>query len=61
LTQARATTFGAPNMKTDHSPTFPSDILRFPLVAPSGLKLCHNLKVKVINHIGRPSIEMALS
>jgi hypothetical protein len=37
LTQAGATTFGAPNMKTIDSLPFPSDILHFALVAPSCL------------------------
>jgi hypothetical protein len=40
--------------------SFPSDILQFPLVAPPGLILCHNPKVKAVNHIGPPSIERAL-
>jgi hypothetical protein len=60
-TQVGATTFRAPNIKTDHSPTFPSGILHFPLVAPPGLILCHNLKVKAINHIGPPSVERIVS
>jgi hypothetical protein len=38
-TQVGATTFGAPNMTTDLSPTFPFDILHFPLIAPPGLIL----------------------
>jgi hypothetical protein len=36
-TQPGATTFRAPNMKAFHSPSFPSDILQFPLVVPSCL------------------------
>jgi hypothetical protein len=35
--QAGVTTFGALNMKMDHSHSFPSGILHFPLVAPPGL------------------------
>jgi hypothetical protein len=31
---------GAPNFKSDHSPSFPSNILRFPLIAPPSLLLC---------------------
>jgi hypothetical protein len=31
---------GAPNFRSDHSPSFPSSILHFPLIAPSGLQLC---------------------
>jgi hypothetical protein len=30
----------APNIRSDHSPSFPSSILHFPLIAPSGLQLC---------------------
>jgi hypothetical protein len=30
----------APNIRLDHSPSFPSSILHFPLIAPSGLQLC---------------------
>jgi hypothetical protein len=52
---------GAPNMKTDLSPTFPSSILHIPLFALPGLNLCHIPKAKTIIHIGPPSIEMALS
>jgi hypothetical protein len=28
------------NIKSDHSPSFPSNILHFPLIAPPGLQLC---------------------
>jgi hypothetical protein len=31
---------GAPNIRSDHSPSFPSSILHFPLIALSGLQLC---------------------
>jgi hypothetical protein len=37
--------------------TFPSSILHFPLIAPPGLILWHNPKVKDINHIEPPSIK----
>jgi hypothetical protein len=30
---------GAPNIRSDHFPSFPSSILHFPLMAPSGLQL----------------------
>jgi hypothetical protein len=31
----------APNIRSDHSPSFPSNILHFPLIAPLGLILNH--------------------
>jgi hypothetical protein len=31
---------GALNIRSDHSPSFPSCILHFPLIAPFGLQLC---------------------
>jgi hypothetical protein len=31
---------GAPNIRSDQSPFFPSSILHFPLIAPPGLQLC---------------------
>jgi hypothetical protein len=34
---------GAPNIISDHSPSFPSNILHFPLIASSGLQLCHSI------------------
>jgi hypothetical protein len=30
----------APNIRSDHSPSFPSSILHLPLIAPPGLQLC---------------------
>jgi hypothetical protein len=32
----------APNIRSDHSPSFPSSILHFPLIAPPGLQLCQS-------------------
>jgi hypothetical protein len=40
---------------------FPSGILHFSLVAPPGLKLWHIPKANIVNHIGPPSVERALS
>jgi hypothetical protein len=34
---------GAPNFRSDHSFSFPSSILPFPLIAPPGLQLCQYL------------------
>jgi hypothetical protein len=34
---------GAPNFRSDHSSSFPSSILPFPLIAPPGLQLCQYL------------------
>jgi hypothetical protein len=34
---------GAPNFRSDRSPSFPSSILHFPLIAPSGLQLYHSI------------------
>jgi hypothetical protein len=31
---------GALNFRSDHSPSFPSNILPFPLIAPLGVQLC---------------------
>jgi hypothetical protein len=30
----------APNIRSDHSPSFPSSIFQFPLIAPPSLQLC---------------------
>jgi hypothetical protein len=38
-----------PNIRSDHSPSFPSSILHFPLIAPSGLQLCHSF-----DHLAKP-------
>jgi hypothetical protein len=34
---------GTPNFRSDHSSSFPSSILPFPLIAPPDLQLCQNL------------------
>jgi hypothetical protein len=34
---------GAPNIRSDHSPSFPSSILYFPLIVPPGLILNHSI------------------
>jgi hypothetical protein len=34
---------GAPNIRSDHSPSFSSSILHFPLIAPLGLILNHSI------------------
>jgi hypothetical protein len=39
----------APNIRSDHSPSFPSSILYFPLNAPPGLQLCQSF-----DHIAKP-------
>jgi hypothetical protein len=39
----------APNIRLDHSPSFPSSILHFPLIAPPGLQLCHTF-----DHLAKP-------
>jgi hypothetical protein len=40
---------GAPNIRSDHSPSFPSSILHFPLIAPPGLQLCQSF-----DHLTKP-------
>jgi hypothetical protein len=37
------------NFRSDHSSSFPSSILLFPLFAPPGLQLCH-----LFNHLAKP-------
>jgi hypothetical protein len=39
----------APNIRSDHSPSFPSSILYFPLIAPLSLQLCHSF-----HHLAKP-------
>jgi hypothetical protein len=48
------------SIRLDHSPSFPSSILHFPIIAPPGLQLCQPFD-HLANHIGPPSIERALS
>ncbi len=40
---------GALNFRSDHSSSFPSSILPFPLIAPPGLQLCQYL-----DHLAKP-------
>jgi hypothetical protein len=40
---------GAPNIRSDHSPSFPSSILHFSLIAPPDLQLCQSF-----NHLAKP-------
>jgi hypothetical protein len=37
------------NIRSDHSPSFPSSILHFPLIALPGLQLCHSF-----DHLAKP-------
>jgi hypothetical protein len=37
------------NFRSDHSPSLPSSILHFPLIAPPGLQLCHSF-----DHLAKP-------
>jgi hypothetical protein len=39
----------APNIRSDHSPSFPSSILHFPLISLSGLQLC-----QTFNYLAKP-------
>jgi hypothetical protein len=39
----------APNIRSDHSPSFPSNILYFPLIAPPDLQLC-----QPFDHFAKP-------
>jgi hypothetical protein len=40
---------GASNFRSDHSSSFQSSILRFPLIAPPGLQLC-----QPFDHLAKP-------
>jgi hypothetical protein len=40
---------GAPNIRSDHSSSFPSSILHFSLIALPGLQLC-----QLFNHLAKP-------
>jgi hypothetical protein len=40
---------GAPNIRSDHSPSFPSSILHFPLIPSPGLQLCQSF-----DHLAKP-------
>jgi hypothetical protein len=41
---------GALNFRSDHSSSFPSNILHFPLIAPPGLELCHFINYSSSQH-----------
>jgi hypothetical protein len=41
---------GVPNIISDHSSSFPSSILRFPLITPPGLKLNHSINYSSSPH-----------
>jgi hypothetical protein len=41
----------APNIRSDHSPSFPSSILYLLLIAPPGLQLCESF-----DHLAKPHI-----
>jgi hypothetical protein len=41
---------GALNFRSDHSSSFPSSILYFPLIAPPGLQLCHSINYSSSQH-----------
>jgi hypothetical protein len=51
---------GALNIRSDHSSSFPSSILHFPLIAHPVSNYGNHLII-LVNHIGPPSIERALS
>jgi hypothetical protein len=51
---------GAPNIRLDHSSSFPSNILHFPLIARPVSNYA-NHSIILLNHIGPPLIERALS
>jgi hypothetical protein len=41
---------GAPNIRSDHSSSFPSSILHFSLIASPGLQLCHSINYSSSQH-----------
>jgi hypothetical protein len=41
---------GALNIRSEHSPSFPSSILHFPLIAPPDLQLCHSINYSSSQH-----------
>jgi hypothetical protein len=41
---------GALNFRSDHSSSFPSSILHFPLIAPPSLILNHSIIYSILNH-----------
>jgi hypothetical protein len=42
--------FGALNFRSDHSSSFPSSILHFPLIALLGLQFCHSINYSSSQH-----------
>jgi hypothetical protein len=41
---------GALNFRSDHSSSFPSTIIYFPLIAPPGVQLCHSINYSSSQH-----------
>jgi hypothetical protein len=53
---------GAPNIRSDHSPSFPSSILHFPLIASPGLILNHSIIYSSSQHsFHEPGYQKALN
>jgi hypothetical protein len=53
---------GAPNIRSDHSPSFPSSILHFPLIAPLDLILNHSIIYSSSQHsFHEPGYQEALN
>jgi hypothetical protein len=52
----------APNIRSDNSPSFPSNILHFPLIAPPGLILNHSIIYSSSQHsFHEPGYQEALN
>jgi hypothetical protein len=53
---------GAPNFRSDHSSSFPSSILHFPLIALPGLQLSHSINYSSSQHsFHEPRYQKALN
>jgi hypothetical protein len=53
---------GAPNIRSDHSPSFPSSILYIPLIVPPGLILNHSIIYSSFQHsFHEPGYQKALN